>query len=320
MKQTSERPTIKTIAREANVTANTVSLALRDSQLVKSETKAAILEIAQRQGYVPNILAESLRLGRSRFIALAFGDVGNPLFAMKTKKMEHELHKRGYQVMILNTNEDPKRELQAVHTAIGRKVDGVVLCPCQQGREALDMLHKYHMPCILVGRNFDDGLEDAVVWDNVAGGYLATRYLITRGCRRILHLRGPEALSTTRERYEGYVRALREFGLPEEDALQCTPKHGAVAEALAGIRTPFDGVFAFSDLIAWETACHIREGVEIIGFDNIQSFLSMPFALSSIAANLDDETKNIVDLLLKRIETPDRPTKTIVLPVHLVER
>lgn len=320
MKQASQRPTIKTIAREANVTANTVSLALHDSPLVKPETKAMILKIARRQGYVPNVLAKSLRSGRSRFIALAFGDLSNPLFAMKTKKMEHELHERGYQVMILNTNEDPPRELQAVRTAITRKVDGVVLCPCLLGREALDMLQQYHIPCVLVGRNFDDGQEDSVVWDNVTGGYLATRHLIAHGCRRILHLRGPEALSTTRERLEGYTKALAEAGLPVESALQCTPRHGGVAEALAGIRVPYDGIFAFSDLLAWEAACHVREGVEIIGFDNIQSSLRVPFALSSIGANLDDETKFVVDLLLERIENPGKPTQRVVLPVYLVER
>ena len=85
------RPTIKTIAKEAGVTANTVSQALRDSKLVTVDTKAKILEIARRQGYVPNVLAESLRSGRSRTVALVFGNLGNPLFAMKTQKMEHLL-------------------------------------------------------------------------------------------------------------------------------------------------------------------------------------------------------------------------------------
>lgn len=315
-----QRPTIKTIASEANMTANTVSLALRDSPLVKLETKAMILEIAARQGYVPNVLAESLRSGRSRFIALAFGDVGNPLFSMKTKKMENELRKRGYQVMILNTNEDPKREVEALRTAVSRKVDGIILCPCQQGREALDMLRQYHVPCVLVGRYFDDELEDAVVWDNEEGAYLATRHLLQLGCRRILHVRILVELSTVKERYAGYARALHEAGIePQEDLLLVTD-HGKVAEALKTVCVPYDGIFAFSDTLAWETACYTPMNLPIIGFDDIQSFFSVPIAIPSIAADLDQETKKVVDLLLARIEAPERPTSRVILPVHLALR
>lgn len=315
-----QRPTIKTIAAEAKVTANTVSLALHNSPLVKAETKALILEIADRQGYVPDALAESLRSGRSRFIALAFGDVGNPLFAMKTKKMEHALRKRGYQVMILNTNENPAQETQALLTAVKRKVDGVVLCPCQEGREALDMLRQYHVPCVLVGRYFDDRLEDSVVWDNENGAYLATRHLLSRGCRRILYLRVPANLSTTSDRYDGYARALLQAGIAPENDLVCTATHGEVAEALRAVSVPYDSIFAFSDLLAWEAACHTPPGLPIIGFDDIQSILAVPFSIPSIAADLDEETKNVVDLLLGRIKTPDCPTTRVVLPVRLVPR
>ena len=105
-----KRATIKTIAQEANLTANTVSLALRNSPLVKDETKKRILEIAEKQGYVPNIMAESLRMGCSKMIALIFGDIGNPLFAIKIKKIEAALWTHGYQVMIMDTDDDLSKE------------------------------------------------------------------------------------------------------------------------------------------------------------------------------------------------------------------
>ena len=315
-----QRATIKTIAKEAKLTPNTVSLALRNSALVKAETKQMILDIAKRQGYVPDVNAESLRSGRSKLIALVFGDVGNPLFAMKIKKLEKVFHDQGYQVMIMNSNENADLEMQAIRTAISRKADGVVLCPCQDGRDALEMLHQYHVPCVLIGRSFDDEREDSVVWDNFNGGYLATRHLLTLGCKRILCLLGPKIISTSSERRNGYIAALEEAGVKPESQLQYEPVLGNVKEALAAITAPFDGVFAFSDILAWEVACYLPSGIPIIGFDNVLNFFFLPFSMSSIAADLDEEAKHVMSLLLGRIENFNKPVSKIVLPVHLVIR
>lgn len=312
-----QRSTIKTIAKEARVTANTVSLALRDSDLVKTETKKLILQIAKKQGYIPNALAESLRSGKSRLIALIFCDVVNPLFAMKTKTLENALRLLGYQVMILNTNENPDQELAAIHTVISRKVDGVILCPCQHGRKALDVLRKNNVPCVLVGRAFNDGLEDAVIWDSVTGGYIATRYLLSQGCRQILYLSGSSKTTSSHERFRGYAQALQEAGLAVDERLQRYPAPGGIAEVLETTAPSFDGILAFNDLMAWEAACLVPKSVCIVGFDNIQSFLAVPIAISSVAADLQEEIRQLVELLIARIEHPDRPTQMIILPVWL---
>ena len=314
----SKRATIKTIAEEANVTSNTVSLALRDSPLVKKETKALILEIAARQGYVPNIMAESLRLGYSKLIALVFSDIGNPLFSIKTKKIEAALRSQGYQVMIMDTNNDLEQEKDVIRSAIGRKVDGVVLSPCQKGRDALDMLAQYKIPCVLVGRSFEDNLEDSVIWDNYSGGKLATEYLLSRGCRRILCLLGPKELSTTYERKYGYMAALKDAGIEADDELMCEADVEMVRAVIEKKQGLFDGVFAFNDPIAWNAAVCLESRVPIIGYDNVKSTISMPFSLPTIGADLDSETRYIVDLLLKRIGEFDRPTSKIVLPVEVV--
>jgi LacI family transcriptional regulator len=314
----SKRATIKTIAKEANLTANTVSLALRDSPLVKPETKQLIIEIAERQGYVPNVTAESLRLGHSKLIALIFGDIGNPLFAIKTKKIEDALRKCGYQVMIMDTDEDLQQEIAVVRSAIGRKVDGVVLCPCQKGREALDLMKQHKVPCVLVGRSMEDGLEDSVVWDNYRGGQVATEHLISLGCKRILCLLGPKEISTSHERQAGYQAALREANLPVLDELQIRVERDRVVDALKKQREPFDGIFAFSDLYAWEAAACLQKEVPIIGYDNVKSSLTLPFSIPTVAADLDKETEYIVDFLLKRIEEFDRPVSKKTLPVNVV--
>ena len=83
----SNPPTLKSIAQRVGMTANTVSLALRDSPLVAENTKARIQKAAEEMGYVQNAIAGSLRSGRTNTVAVVMGDIANPLFAAKIKAL-----------------------------------------------------------------------------------------------------------------------------------------------------------------------------------------------------------------------------------------
>lgn len=316
------RSTIRSIALEAGVAPNTVSLALRGSTLVSDRTRKKILRIAEAQAYIPNVLAESLRSGKSRTVALVFGNLFNPLFAIKTQKIEQELRMRGYQVLILNSNENAEQELEVVQTAIGRKVDGVVLCPSMWSRKPLDILKRHGVPCVLVGRSFEEDLEDAVVWDNRRGGLLATEYLLSQGCTRVLHIGGAAHVSASRERLQGYRTALTQANIPFDEELVLLPSKlvGDYAHALMAMEGKFDGVFAFSDLMLWEAASILSKPVGMVGFDNVLSFFAAPLHYPSIGADLDEETRAVTDLLLTRMDNSSLPPRKVVLPVYFVNR
>jgi LacI family transcriptional regulator len=304
-------PTLKSIAERTGFTANTVSQALRNSPSVARQTREEIRKAAREMGYVHNVVASSLRSGRTHTVALVFGDVSNMLFAIKIRELEEALRKRGYQVLILNTDEDEALERRAVHTAISRQVDGVVLCPCQKGVEALELMERHRVPYVLSGRYFDDVDCDSVVWADYQGGLIATRHLIGRGCRRILFLNGPAFISSARERGRGYRDALAEAGL-EPVEVSVSAMSGGVRGALDEIRARgvgYDGIFAFSDLIALEAACWLQEHgvgipdkVRMAGFDDILSHMCIPFGLTSVAADKTQETLITVDMLVRRIE------------------
>ena len=147
-----KRVTLKDIALKAGTSANTVSLALRDSPLLADDTKKRIQEIARNMKYVNNALASSLRSGSSHTIAIVLGDISNPLFAIKIKELEGYFRDRQYKTLILNTDEDPARELSAAQTVIGNHIDGAVICPCQKSRKALELMQEYDLPFVLMGR------------------------------------------------------------------------------------------------------------------------------------------------------------------------
>ena len=319
-----QRPTIKTIAQEIGMTANTVSLALRGSKRVTEATRNRVLEVAKAQGYVQDMQAAGLRRGQSRIIALVFSDIANPLYAIKIKKLEGVLRKAGYQIFIFNADDtnDPNREYEVMRTAVSRKIDGVICTPSPHGQNALDLLSKYGIPCVLVGRYLEGRKEDCVVWDNMDGARIATRYLLEHGCEKPLYIANhPGDISSERSRLAGFLAEMREHGWSEERAMkQCLfLDNRPMSEALAEYQESYDGIFAYRDQLAWEAATMVPPEMLIIGYDNVQSNLPLPIHIPSIGTDMDEEARTVVDLLLQRIKQPDHPSVRKTLPVFLVE-
>jgi len=323
------KPTLKDIAERVGLTVNTVSLALRDSPLVVEETKSRIRDAARELGYVHNVLAGSLRTGRSHTVALVMGDIANLAFAQRIKALEYAFRKAGYQVLILNTDENPRAELKAMRTAISHQVDGVVLCPCQQGREGIELLQAHCLPFVLIGRDFPDVAMDAVVWDDRAGAQMVTEHMLAEGYEDIVFLNGPGYISSATERRMGYEQAMRAAGYEPETVYTgaTSGSVGSALEALWAERGGCDGLFVFSDLMALEAAdwlmrrgLSIPDDVAVAGFDDVLSHISLPFGLTSVGCDWSIEAEKTVSRLLRRIENPDIEPGIDRLEVTLMPR
>src|SRR5690242_15643101 len=99
-----QRVTMRDVAKYANVSINTVSLALRDSDLVHPTTKAAVMEAVEELDYVPNLAAQSLRQGIVRTIGLMIPDIHNPHYWDIADGVENEARRHGYGVVLANSN------------------------------------------------------------------------------------------------------------------------------------------------------------------------------------------------------------------------
>lgn len=329
MPREKRQPTLKNIAERCNVTANTVSLALRDSPLVMETTKARIHQVAREMGYVPNALAGSLRSGKSNTVAILVGDISNLLFAQRIKDLERRLRLHNYQVLILNTDENLETEMHAIRTAVSHQVDGIILCPCQHDRRNIEMLREFRMPYVLLGREFAGCSDDAVVWDDEEGARLATRHLIDIGRRSIVFINGPEYISSAQLRRKGYESAMEEAGL--QPVVINTPfitgRLNSVLQPLTDGNIPCDGLFVFNDLMALESSnwlikhgLRIPDDIAVVGFDDIHSTVSLPFELSSVTCDRQVEASRTVDVLLNRIGNPEHPPQIEHLPVELIIR
>lgn len=326
------RVTLKDIAQRTGYAINTVSKAIRNAPDLADETKQAICKIADEMGYITNDSANSLRCGLTMTLALIVADITNPLFAIIEKEIEEDARKKGYMVLVINTNENPENEIKAVRAVIGKNVDGVMLFQTQISNVGAELLEKAGIPYVLLYRINDNQECDAILIDEENGGYLAGRRLIDSGRKQIAMLTVPAYISSSRLRAKGFIRAMHESGIDDNyrvihlnSAMESCEK--IVRELFSSNNKP-DGIFCFSDVMAFEVACILRdmgirvpEDVSLVGFDNIQSKLSIPFRLTTIAVHKSELAHNAVSILLKRISNQydDYPLKKVI-PVQLIER
>lgn len=324
--------TLKDIAQRTGYSVNTVSRALRDKDDIAADTRAKIKAVATEMGHINNTLASSLRLGYTNTLAVILSDVSNPHFAVMMKEIEGRARELGYSSFLLNTNEDEEQEMDAIRSALNKNVDGIIICPTQKSERNIQYLQAMGVPFVLIGRHYETIETDYVICNDELGGYQATKYLLELGHRRILMLHGPKYISSARERLDGYRRALREAGIPEDPALvrEVSVTGWECCSLLDSISRPevqFTAIFAFSDLLAWEVwRCLRQKGIRIpqdcsiIGFDHIQSRLPLPFALTSVSSYKGQMSTTAVELLVQRIrQTGYEEPKHIVIDTKIAE-
>ncbi|MBD2871673.1 LacI family DNA-binding transcriptional regulator [Paenibacillus arenilitoris] len=309
--------TLKDIAQATGLSVNTVSRALKDKEDIAEATRKMIQGVAKEMGYVGNSLAGSLRSGLTRTIAVIVGDVANPHFAIMVKDIEKAARKHNYTIIVLNTEEDNELEERAIYTAIGKNVDGIIICPAQHSPDNIRFIQRNGVPFVLLGRRFEGETDfDYVISDDFNGGYLATRHLLENGHEKILLLNGPSRISSARERLAGYKHALKERGIPVVSKLitengVLTGDARKTVKDLAAEDAGFTAIFAFNDVFAWEAIYMLRkmghrvpEDYAVIGFDNIQSRNFFPFSLSSISNSKSKMSRRALDILLNKINNP----------------
>ncbi len=316
------------IAQATGYSINTVSRALKGRPDIALATRNKIQAKAREMGYITDAVASSLRSGRSRTIAVVLGDIANPYFGLWVKEIEERAFAAGYSTLIMNTNEDESVEQAAIRTALSKRVDGLIVCLAQKTRASLDLLRSCGSPYVLAGRSFPDDDSPCVMPDDVRSGFLATKYLLEQGCRRILMLNGPDWISSARDRLAGHRQALAAAGLPfradyiRTAGVQSGQTRALIQQALAA-RLDFDGLLAFSDLMALEAMASLGEHrlawpkLPLASFDDISSRLFLPLRLASVRTRRP-LAECAFQMLQELMEKKEPAWKRLVLEVELV--
>ena len=325
---------IAEIAAICQVSKATVSRVINNNPRgVGEETRARVLKTIQQLNYRPNALARSVATSHSGMIGVVAPDVSNFFYPKLIRGITDCLDRKGYSLIVANSDYIPKREAEQLLSMVDKRVDGIILCSGVSNKEFLTKFRKYHIPMGLVGRTFDSSLSDvSISGDNVKGALKSAEYLIRSGNRRIVYVEGNPDTSGSRQRMEGYRRALTEAGLPIREELM---RHGeysidygrrAVAELLAE-KVAFDALMTGSDLIAigivfqlLESGLRIPEEVEVVGLDDIELASVINPPLSTISKPHYDMAWHVAEQLLQVIAGEPVPLSHTVVEPHLVLR
>ncbi len=326
----SARITLKDVSEQCGYTVNTVSRALRDDIRLPESTRILIQEKAREMGYIRNSMASSLRSGRSHIVAVIVNDLHNQHFSDLLNRMDRELRKADYNLMILCMQLDDSLAEKLIHTAISLSVDGILYFPNFDQKPYIEHMLRNHVPFVLLDRRVNGIEADIVRCDDEQGGYLAGQHLLALGHRRFLFLSGVEKSSSQLDRYGGFLRALREAGISEE-SVRTIPGE-MVETALAGnsignFLDPVDytAVVCFRDEVAYPVIFALRErgmtvpqDISVISFDHLRAENPTRSALTSIYT--EGNIAGIgVKMLLERIDDPSLPPRNIILPVQIYE-
>lgn len=290
--------------------------------------------------YQPNLLARSLRNGRTGVITLLIPQIAVSYFGELAHEIVEHASSLGITVLIDETGGDPTRELALLTVAArSSQVDGVLLSSLGLDEHDLAQLHST-VPVVLLGERTATSVLDHVGIDNVRAAQDAVDHLIADGRTRIAALGGNngESDSTSRLRFSGYHLALLAAGLTagltdDDDDLYArtddyTPQNaGAAVDALMARALPPDAIFCFSDELAMGTLRRLHElgvrvprDVAVIGFDDVeQSRFTIP-TLTSVSPDKRAVARAALDLLLERIDGSTAPPRDIRIPHVIVPR
>jgi LacI family transcriptional regulator len=212
------RVKLSDVARDAGVSAATVSRAIAQPELLSPETLARVRASAQRLGYLPDGAARALASGRSMTIGAIVPTLDSAIFARALQAMQATLAQSGYLLLVASHEASPAAETQAVRALLGRGVDGLMLVGAERAPETTALLRTSGLPVVLTWCG--DGHFTAVTIDNAMAGRLAAQHLISLGHRRIGMIVGHLQFNDRqRARLAGARLALEEAGLSLPDSL-----------------------------------------------------------------------------------------------------
>jgi LacI family transcriptional regulator len=210
--------TMKEIAKKLGVSVSTVSRALKDSPELHPDTKTRIVEMAKSMNYQYNLLAQSLRISRSKVLGVIVPELTSHFFSSNISGIQDTAYKRGYNIMICQSNESFEQEKANVRTLVSSQVDGLLISLSRETKsyEHLQELYDREIPFIMFDRVTEEIPVSKVTVDDAHGAYLVVNHLLEQGFKKIAYFSGPEDLYISKKRKEGYLEALKEFGIPEK--------------------------------------------------------------------------------------------------------
>lgn len=331
------------VARQAGVSASTVSRTLQGSLKVSGATRDRVLRAASELAYVPSPAASRLASGRTRTVGVIVQFVDRWFFAEVVRGAEVELREAGYDLLLYNVGDPASRSHLFRTMPLRRRVDAVLAVTTSFSKAERAALDRLGVPVVVVGDQVSRG-RNGVGIDDQESAAMAVRHLVLLGHHDIVMISGcvddPIGRDTTLARQAGFRAGLREAGLPERADQVLTERWGVdggrrgMERLLSGRQLP-TAVFAESDEIAFGVLQTLRRvgldvpgTVSVVGFDDHE--LARASDLTTIAQPVHEQGRLAARMVLELVTgsavngqhggNPAPDHDVIVVPTRLVVR
>lgn len=324
--------TMTMVARDAGVSVSTVSHVINGTRPVNPETRRVVLESMERLGFRHRPVSGSLAAGSTLTIGLALSASVNPGMRELVDGVEEEASRRGLQMILADTHDDPEHETRVVARLLAHHIDGLLLVPSVAWEDgALRLIQERSAPYVVVDRLGEVRADQVGVENETAAGSLV-EHLLQRGHTRIAYVGGPSGQPTYRERRQGYDEAHRRRRLaPDPDLIvaDCAgegPARRAVAALLAGPQPP-TALFAAGYPVtlgalraARSAGVSVPGDLAIVGFEEVPwSGVAEP-AITTLVPPWFAIGARAVQMLIRRMNTSDAPVQSLRLAGEILHR
>lgn len=325
--------TLDDIAKKLDVSKVTVSKALRGHPDISTETSKKVKKLARELGYSPNYIARNLSSKRSNTIGVVVPKIAHFFFSSVIEAIYDAAFENNYEIILTVSQENSERELKHIRSLLSMRVDGLIVSVSQTTKDyaIFETVRDMGIPLTFMDRVPDIEGVSSVVGDDRTGAFAATEQAINIGYRKIAHLAGFQHINIGKERYRGFVDAMKQYKVPikpewvvyggfsETDGYNGFNKmheSGSLPEFIFASTFPVAlGVYKAVE----ELGLKIPDDIDIISFGSGGSnrFLSPP--MSYVEQPTVELGKRAIDLTLENIRQRDQfIPQHIKLPTKLV--
>ena len=322
------------IAKQLNVSQSTVSFILNGKskeRRISDQTTEKVLKFIEEVGYKPNLLARSLRTGKTNIIGLMVESISNPFFANVARLIEENAYKNGYKILYCSTENDPAKARELMQMFKDRHVDGYIITPTEGIKDDIDKLVNGGAPVILFDRCFENGINDYVILDNFQSTYNAVKHLIEQGYTEIGFITINSLQSQMQARLHGYEKAADDNGLNHYvkevgfnldddnivehivDFLKRKKKLDAIIFA-----TNYLGINGLKAIR--EMRLSIPSDIAVISFDDHVAFELHTPAITCIAQPIKAMSVQLINILMHKLASKNVIHYKVTLPGVLIVR
>ena len=330
-----KKATILDIAKVSGYSVSTVSRALNNKGRINASTRIKILDLAKKLNYIPDSNARSLKIRRSNMLGLLISDITNVFYAEMAHYVQLNALEAGYCVIFVCDKGDPQLTKKYMDYLLSRNVDGIIAGSVRLKDNNMHKLFKNNFPVVLLNRRtLKDDLPSVMV-DHIEGAYLLTKHLLNIGHRKIVYVCGPENLSPSVDRLEGYKKALLEYKINLNQKLifhipSFQRESGyAIVDKIINQQSLPDAVFAVNDMVALgiidglaDHGLSVPNDIAVAGFDNIVFGSMREIKLTTVSQRIEEAAEEAIKLIVELIEKPENKKihKKIVLKPKIIIR